>query len=320
MATVTKFVDTDAFSTASFNNKIDEINTALLSAGKSAFATIGTSVSEKSLVYTAEDCDYYCGANPVENATIIQKAMDENDCICFLSGDYYISKPITVEGKTVVGNRNAFICQSEINWSGDFLFKTSDFVNKKNYIDSLGFVISSTDVGSISFFCDTIVTHCHFGGGAYGVCGDFPLRVENCYFSQVKKCVSGRTGVIIINNIASDFDIFVMDATIQVGQIGSFSIQGNVAESSNDNSYIISPSANGGNMGYVTIFGNRFQATNFIASAGSKTPYNFTIVGNDLSFDSKQTLTTRKTLVACNNINYSGGMNVPSDSLNVNNL
>ena len=100
MATVTKFVDTDAFSTTTFNNKIDEINTALLSAGKSAFATIGTSVSETALVYTSDDCDYFCGTNPEENTNIIQKAMNENDCVCFLSGVYNISKPIIVEGKT----------------------------------------------------------------------------------------------------------------------------------------------------------------------------------------------------------------------------
>lgn len=318
MATITKFVDTDAFSTTTFNNKIDEINTALLSAGKSAFATIGTSVSETALGYTSDDCDYYCGTNPVENANIIQKAMDENDCVCFLSGEYDIGKPIIVEGKTIIGNKNAFIQQHETNWTGDFLFKTSDYSSKKNYVSNLQFTITSSSVGAISFFGSAEIENCYFTGGKYGVCGNYPVRVNSCSFSGVTNCISGRTDLVITNNIATGFNVFIMDSIQQKGQTGSGIIQGNIAESSVENSCIVSPSANGGNMVYVLIFGNRLRATNFITVAGDKTTFNYTIVGNDMSFDSDQNLLTKNTVVVGNNINTS--LNVTSDSLSASNL
>lgn len=318
MATVTKFVGTDAFSTTTFNNKIDEINVALLSAGKSAFATIGTSVNETTLVYTSDDCDYYCGANPEENANIIQRAMNENDCICFLSGVYNISKPIIVEGKTIIGNENASIQQHETNWTGDFLFKTSDYSSKRNYVGNLQFAITSSSVGAISFFGSAEIENCYFTGGKYGVCGDQPVRVNNCFFSEVTNCVSGRTDLVITNNVAKSFNIFVMDSIQQKGQNGNATIQGNIAESSVEGSCIVSPSANGGNMNYVLIFGNRLRATNFITVAGGKTTFNYTIVGNDMSFDSNQNLLTKKTIVVGNNINTS--LSVTSDSLSANNL
>ena len=71
-------------------------------------------------------------------------------------------------------------------------------------------------------------------------------------------------------------------------------------------------------MNYVLIFGNRLQATNFITVAGDKTTFNYTIVGNDMSFDSNQNLLTKKTIVVGNNINTS--LSVTSDSLSANNL
>ena len=48
------------------------------------------------------------------------------------------------------------------------------------------------------------------------------------------------------------------------------------------------------------------------------TTFNYTIVGNDMSFDSSQNLLTKKTIVVGNNINTS--LSVTSDSLSANNL
>ena len=185
MAMVTKFVDTDAFSTATFNNKIDEINqgfSSLEGAGLKDCIIIGTSVANnlalpsgsisKTLGYTQSDCDYYCTSNSSTNTTMLNNIFAQPTSkgfrkVVFLPGIYLINDSLRIADAYQIEGRGGATIQRDSS-----MFDGNPTIAIRSSSGPVSF-------NGIIFYNDTTISN-----KMYFIEGTQPasIIVENCYF------------------------------------------------------------------------------------------------------------------------------------------
>lgn len=217
MATVTKFVDTDAFSTTTFNNKIDEINqgfSSLEGAGLKDCIIVGTSVANnlslpsgsisKTLGYTQADCDYYCTSNSSTNTTMLNNIFAQPTekgfrKVVFLPGIYLVNNTLRIADAYQIEGRGGATIQRDASMldgnptiairssSGPVCFDGIIFYND-SAISSKTYFVEATQPANI------IIENCYFynnGGNSGNWCGiKMPPSNRNIikgnYFDQLE--------------------------------------------------------------------------------------------------------------------------------------